>query len=201
MERRFGFYCANIPVNNAEEENKHNDAWEEATHCDKRCSLAPLNVSAQAPNMHCSDFKKNRTQTNKVDIISTDTVSTKSGVNQAHRKKRKGKRAYVTPSTCDIIIGSVNRHGCNIEFKAYVKTLYAEQYYYAETSFEKSLIVCSILDSVKRRGGRLLKESFTKQGMYYEMDDFYSIKKIEEALNQTKVTVRSKEEVEELLYG
>jgi len=100
--------------------------------------------------------------------------------------QKKIKKEYVTPSPSDIIIGCLGRrHGGNISVKGYVEALYADQYQEAETRLERALIVCTVLDSIKGRGGKFLKESLSKRGMYYEVDEFYSMKKIEDALNQS----------------
>ena len=121
----------------------------------------------------------------------TRTASFENDENKSSRNTDKLKKEYVTPSPPDIIMDCLGRrHGGNIGIKGYVEALYADRYEEAGTRLERALIVCTVLDSIKIRGGKFLKESTSKQGLYYEVDEWYSMKKIEEALNQSNRMVK-----------
>jgi len=203
MPRRFGVYCPNVAAG-AITEPEYKQTTKRKLPRRSAIVVAPQNLSeiydggevidhqdhqsviAWADLPSCETTETSRVQ--KSDFSETIPSTIESDKNQLPRNGMKEKRQYVTPSPSDVIMGlSADDYGNRIGFKAYVKALCAAQYEEPETTFERSLIAWTILDSVKQIGGRILKESTRRKGMYYEKDDHYAIKKIEELLNQSIV--------------
>jgi len=96
------------------------------------------------------------------------------------------KRVYLIPSSSDIVeVCSSKEHG-GIGIEEYAKVMFSDQYREANSITEQLLIVHTFLHSIKERGGKFLKESSKKQGMYFEVDENYSIKHIRKTLNKLK---------------
>jgi len=95
-----------------------------------------------------------------------------------------GKILYLRPSTSDTIERRARkRQEREIRIETYIRARFAYQCREAETRLEKSLIICTIYDSIKEKGGKFLKESSCNEGAYYEVDDWCLIKTIEEVLS------------------
>eukprot|EP00555_Chaetoceros_dichaeta_P004138 CAMPEP_0198251906 /NCGR_PEP_ID=MMETSP1447-20131203/2582_1 /TAXON_ID=420782 /ORGANISM="Chaetoceros dichaeta, Strain CCMP1751" /LENGTH=192 /DNA_ID=CAMNT_0043937029 /DNA_START=158 /DNA_END=733 /DNA_ORIENTATION=- len=150
-----------------------------------RSELAPSDLAMHTITMENRQLPPSRPPLHG-ESTRASTGTTESDENELPHNAEKMKKEYVLPLPPDIIIDCLGRrHGANIGVRGYVEALYADRYEEAETRLERALIVCTVLDSIKVRGGKFLKESSSKRGMYYEVDEFYSMKKIEDALDQS----------------
>lgn len=115
-------------------------------------------------------------------LIQSSSETIQSNESEQSKTNFVKKNVYLKPLATDIIVS------CSKMLQAdcmgvtnYVKTMYSDVYRKAGSELERSLILYNILNSVKERGGKFLRETFCKPGMYFEVDDWYALQRIKEA--------------------
>jgi len=107
--------------------------------------------------------------------------------NKESKSTVKQKIVYLESSPTDVIFNSSKKLGeGQISIETYARASFSRRYSEAETPLEKSLVRHTILESIKERGGKLLRESSSesKEGMYYEINDWNAMRKIEDVCAQ-----------------
>ena len=98
----------------------------------------------------------------------------------------KKKEKYVIPSPSDVVFSALDEQTMHFVVETYKRAIFSDEYKKADARFRESLVVHTIIESIKARGGKCLKACPWKQGIYYEVNDCYSIAKIKKALDQSK---------------
>jgi len=172
LPRRRAFLATDIGIQNGEayECDESSSCQTNRTHVRRRSSLGCVE-----PKIGKIMLRRSSSENNMIEVA--ENKHSKSAVKQ--------KRVYIKSSPTDVIFGSSRkRHEGPVSIETYIRASWSSRYCEAETESEKSLIKCVALESIKERGGKLLKESSSKQGLYYEKNDLYAMWEIEKIFAQ-----------------
>jgi len=197
VRRRLGIY-SQTTFTKAHSESNEQSIPPNKRHLPRRCGIVRKHDSDQYsdeskaifdPTDDKSYFFSKESDSN---FTTVGTATIESGKNERFHVTEKIRRQYVNPSSLDVIIKGRLRDG-NIGVTGYVEALYADQYKEAVKRSERIIIACAVLGSIEGRGGRCLKESTSKEGMYYEVDELYTMKKIKEALEKSSTIAKPRQ--------
>jgi len=205
VPRRNGVYSSKVPTMNLSD----NDVSSTTTRMSRRFALCSFEVPTMNSSEKYACLTKRRLprrfatiknhekgSTGKCNVVPSDKWDTvwllgkrsdtiQSDQNEEIISNVREEIAYLEPSTTDIIVSSPgNLQGEGIGIKKYVETMYSDTYRKAENETERSLIVYTILNNIKDRGSKFLEESLSCPGAYFEVDDWYSLRKIEEVFQE-----------------
>jgi len=119
--------------------------------------------------------------------ISTNTSSSNmTKQNELKGILKKDQVKYLRPSPSDVVFTSLDERDMRLIVQTYIKAIFSDKYQETETRTKESLIVYTILTSIKEKGGKCLRQCSSDQGTYYEVDDEYSMARIKKVLDQLK---------------
>jgi len=185
VRRRLGIYSANTFTHEYSESNEQNSPVNKR-YLQRRCGMV---------SKHNSDQYSDELDDQRMDVVDQiddrryGTSTIENGGNKQSRLKEKIRRQYVIPSPIDVIIEGRVCDG-NIGIKRYVLALYIDHYRGAVSRSERTIIACAVLGSIEARGGRCLKESRSKEGMYYEVDELYTMKKVKAVFKKSNTIAK-----------
>jgi len=181
MKRRLGVYSSDVPpiIHN------HDDLIATERRLPRRKALLPTDHNSRSParRRNSGVYDEPTIGKNGLRRISSESIMIEGFENKESKSTVKQKVVYLNSSPSDVIFGSTKKLGKGqTSIEIYTQASFSRRYSEAETQFEKSLIMCSILESIKDRGGKLLRESTSesKQGMYYEINDWSAMRKIKD---------------------
>merc|ERR1712008_235357 len=143
-------------------------------------------VDAMIPHLNAKkgyQLRRVSSESNMIEGFDNKEVENKEFENKESKSTVKQKIVYLESSPTDVIFNSSKKLGeGQISIETYARASFSRRYSEAETPLEKSLVRHTILESIKERGGKLLRESSSesKEGMYYEINDWNAMRKIED---------------------
>eukprot|EP00555_Chaetoceros_dichaeta_P015155 CAMPEP_0198263622 /NCGR_PEP_ID=MMETSP1447-20131203/12865_1 /TAXON_ID=420782 /ORGANISM="Chaetoceros dichaeta, Strain CCMP1751" /LENGTH=217 /DNA_ID=CAMNT_0043952303 /DNA_START=78 /DNA_END=734 /DNA_ORIENTATION=+ len=205
MKRRLGVYSTDVPplIHNHDNLNttKRRLPRRKALLATDQTSRSPAkrrksaDVDAMIPHLNAKkgyQLRRVSSESNMIEGFDNKEFENKEFENKEFENKEskstvKQKIVYLESSPTDVIFNSSKKLGeGQISIETYARASFSRRYSEAETPLEKSLVRHTILESIKERGGKLLRESSSesKEGMYYEINDWNAMRKIEDVCAQ-----------------